>query len=160
MAVWSTEAANRLIALSREAGAPLTHMQLQKLVYIAHGWNLAIHDERLTLDNPKAWRFGPVYELLWERLRYAGTQQITREITGGSVFPHAKADAGIFTENAEKAIELVHGDYAKYEAFQLSALTHASGTPWKKIYNGGRGKFRIIPADMIREHFISLASAG
>ena len=42
MPAWSPEIANRFIALASADGRALDQIQLQKLVYIAHGWFLAI----------------------------------------------------------------------------------------------------------------------
>lgn len=43
----------------------LNPLKLQKLVYIAHGWNLAVRNQPL-VDNelPEAWEYGPVFASL------------------------------------------------------------------------------------------------
>lgn len=46
--------ANQFIPLALHDGRPLTNMHLQKLVFIAHGWNLAIRNLPLTEDDPEA----------------------------------------------------------------------------------------------------------
>ena len=68
MTAWSAEIANEFIRRAAAEKRALTQMQLQKLVYIAHGWNLAINGEKLTHDDPQAWDYGPVYRDLWEAL--------------------------------------------------------------------------------------------
>jgi uncharacterized phage-associated protein len=62
-------------------------MQLQKLVYIAHGWNLAINGTPLTSDIPAAWDYGPVYRDLFEALRAYGSNPVTQEIRAGDFGP-------------------------------------------------------------------------
>ena len=47
-------------------------MLLQKLVYIAHGWNLAICGEPLIEEAPEAWDNGPVYRSIWDHIRDHG----------------------------------------------------------------------------------------
>jgi uncharacterized phage-associated protein len=47
-------------------------MQLQELVYIAHGWCLAISGEPLTGERPEAMPYGPEYRRLANALaRYS-----------------------------------------------------------------------------------------
>lgn len=80
MADWSPAIANEFIRRARADGRSLTQMQLQKLVYIAHGWNLAVNGRPLTVDAPKAGDFGPVYTELWGALRHYGGDPVTRDI--------------------------------------------------------------------------------
>src|SRR6476619_3832573 len=59
----------------------LTQMQLQKLTYIAHGWNLALNERRLVSDELEAWDYGPVYPMLYDHAKYFGKSPIPRLIT-------------------------------------------------------------------------------
>lgn len=162
MAGWSPEIANEFIRLGKAEGVFFTQMQLQKLVYIAHGWNLAINEEPLTHDAPQAWDYGPVYRELWQALRPYGRAPVTREITNGEYAPGCFAEDLGAASHAELAsrerevIDRVYRDYGKFHAYQLSALTHMNGTPWTSIYKGGEGKFDEIPSQMIRDHFVEL----
>jgi uncharacterized phage-associated protein len=166
MAGSSVEIANEFI---RRAGADqraLTQMQLQKLVYIAHGWNLAIQGQPLTHDEPQAWTYGPVYRDLWDSLRQYGRSPVTREILNEEYLlgtfednPKGVAKASL-NDQETKIIERVYRDYGKFHAFQLSALTHEPGSPWTKVFDSGVGKFSTIDNDLIKEHFIEIASAA
>ena len=158
--------ANEFIERSIRDGRPLTQMQLQKLVYIAHGWMLALFDRPLTLDSPEAWRYGPVYRDLREALKKYGTDRIP-ELIGGYGYIEDEIHGvdyvysvpkGILHENESTLIDEIYKDYAKFEAFQLSALTHKEGTPWTKVYDSGKGENYIIPNSMIKEHFLKLAN--
>jgi uncharacterized phage-associated protein len=163
MADWSPTIANEFIRLAAAESKTFTQMQLQKLVYIANGWNLAINGSPLTLDEPQAWEYGPVYPCLWRALRAYGREGVARPIK------NREFDPGIFSEQQddepvanlsedEKAVVgRVFRDYGKFAAFQLSALTHRDGTPWTTVYKNGVGKFTEIPAQMIRDHFVELA---
>lgn len=138
-------------------------MQLQKLVYIAHGWNLAINGEPLTLDGPEAWDYGPVYTALWDALRSYGRGHISREIRNADYIPGVFKDnpdqpaCASLTDKEGSVVERVYLDYGRFHAYQLSALTHRNGTPWRRVFGEGEGKSREIPAAMIREHFVELA---
>lgn len=165
MADWSPAIANEFIRRASAEGKLLTQMQLQKLVYIAHGWSLAINGIPLTHDAPEAWEYGPVYKELRKALRHYGRAGVEREIRNDEY------DIGTFADDPEAAacatltadetavIDRVYRDYGKFHAFQLSALTHRDGTPWTAIYRDGAGRFDDIPDNMIREHFVGLATS-
>jgi uncharacterized phage-associated protein len=164
MADWSPAIANEFIRRARAEKRALTQMQLQKLVYIAHGWNLAINGQPLTYDSPEAWDYGPVYKELRRALRHYGSDAVTKDIKYDDYVPGCFEDASEQDARAELSpgeqavIDRVYRDYSKYHAFQLSALTHKRGTPWTTVYQDGSGKFREIPAEMIRGHFVELAT--
>ena len=54
MPAWSTQIADEFIALASQDGRALDQLQLEKLVYIAHGWCLAATGQPLTGDRPEA----------------------------------------------------------------------------------------------------------
>ena len=154
MPVWSTEAANELISLSKEK--PLTHMHIQKLVYISHGWTLAISDRILTIDDPEAWRFGPVYRLIWDSLRFAGPYPVTKKIPDADIAPYSGSTHQGWNEEDRKIVDRVYQEYKHLEAFQLSALTHRKGTPWHTLYRKREWQDQYIPSSMIKKHFQEL----
>lgn len=158
MADRSPAIANEFIKLSGVSG--LTQMQLQKLVYIAHGWNLAISGAPLTVDQPQAWDYGPVYPDLWRALRAHGRQAVQQLIKVRDFIPFADPESvatAALTDAERELVARVHSDYSKFPAFQLSALTHQDGTPWTKVYAGGAGKGGEISPELIRDHFVHLA---
>lgn len=165
MADWSPAIANEFIRLAAAEGKGLTQMQLQKLVYIANGWSLAIRGEALTADSPQAWAYGPVYPELHRALKSYGRAVVSREIRNSDFIPgmfdddhNAPAKASLSADEIA-VVNRVYSDYGKFHAFQLSALTHRVGTPWTQVYKDGSGKFDDIPSDMIRDHFVELARA-
>lgn len=164
MAAWSAEIANEFIRRAAAEGRALTQMQLQKLVYIAHGWNLAINGEKLTHDDPQAWDYGPVYRDLWQALKAYGRLPVKREIRNGEYLPEMLDDQTAalpararLSEEERAIIDRVYQSYGGFHAFKLSALTHEPGTPWTKVYAEGSGRFQEITPDQIQEYFSGLA---
>ena len=80
MPAWSPEIANELIRLASAEGKAFDQVQLQELVYIAHGWCLAITGEPLTGDRPEALEHGPEYRRLAEALARWRLDPVTSEI--------------------------------------------------------------------------------
>ncbi len=141
----------------RDGVATISPMKMQKLVYVAHGWNLAINDEPLIAESFEAWPYGPVEEDLYH---------IFKQYRNNPITDYAKSWAG----SEEKAFVVSRKNTAFYEIFdrvkqkyghftalQLSALTHQPGTPWSLTRANG---LPVIPNDMIRDHFRELAAGG
>ncbi len=148
------------------AAETLTQMQLQKLVYIAHGWSLAIYGDRLVSDPVEAWAYGPVYRDLYDHTKYFGKEPIGRLIS-----PDDGDIAGFFLEEQKKksapyeaklepeeldVIFRVWHRYGNLNGGQLSQLTHQKGTPWFETYTQ-KGRDQIIPDPLIRSHYLELA---
>lgn len=163
MSIHSTAVANRFLEHAEKAERRLTQMQLQKLVYIAHGWNLAINDRALTEDYPIAWDYGPVYGDLARALRRYGVSPVTEKIKIGDFDIGAtgrlakEISTGSFDEDEVAIIKKVFEVYGKYEAFKLSAITHAEGTPWDEVFIKNEGKKSIIPNKLIKDYFYELS---
>ncbi|MDD9798673.1 MAG: DUF4065 domain-containing protein [Alphaproteobacteria bacterium] len=163
MGIHSTAVANRFLEHAENAERKLTQMQLQKLVYIAHGWNLAINDRALTEDHPIAWDYGPVYYDLWKALRRYGVSPVTEKVKIGDFDAGAtgrrtnQISTGSFDKDETALVDKTFEVYGKYEAFKLSAITHAEGTPWDEVFIKNEGKKSVIPNKLIKEYFYELA---
>ena len=143
--------ADWFIERARQEGRLLTQMKLQKLVYIAHGWHLALTSEPLVQDNIEAWRWGPVVRALYSEFAIFGASPIPR---ASIIRKGAKIDNKALT-----ILERVWELYGKYTAAQLSAMTHADNTPWKECYQPSAARPAIIPNSLIRKHYLELAES-
>lgn len=153
--------ANLMIDIAKQQGSSLDQMKLQKLVYITHGWNLAIQGEPLISDDIQAWQYGPVIPSLYNEFRncgrdnitdYATDVQVTEDDLSFSFLPPKVDDGDAHTiDLANKVWEI----YGKYTGPQLSNLTHMPGTPWDKVYKDTPRS--TINNSLIKEHFISLS---
>ncbi len=155
---WSPEIANEFIRRGLHEGRAFDQMQLQKLVYIAHGWCLAFSEQPLTGDRPEAWEFGPVYRRLADALQAYGTEHVAHAIpaanTRVSPADFARADLDSFEMDV---ILMVYEDYSAFSAGRLSALTQSAGSPWEQVYANGYGKLRDVPHQLIRDQFVRYA---
>lgn len=143
----SQSIANAFLAKAKENGMVLTNMQVQKLVYFAHGFYLAFKDEPLIKDEIKAWNFGPVIPPLYNALKHHGNGVVSEPIDGYDVPPATD-------EFTCALITKVFSLYGHISGARLSAATHKEGSPWEKIYKDA--KFSGIPNDLIRSYFKGL----
>lgn len=58
-----------LVTIDREAGETLSHLKLQKLVYYAQVWSLALFDKPLFDEDFEAWTYGPALPSLYQRFK-------------------------------------------------------------------------------------------
>lgn len=160
---WSPEIANEFIRIGRQRGHAFNQMQLQKLVYIAHGWTLAHSGQPLTGDRPEAWSFGPVYRRLSDALARYGTAPVLPEIRTGEFEPCSDIHARTEAARADlipfemDTIAMVYQDYGRLDSCHLSLITQTVGTPWARVFADGAGEFKDIPHDLVRAQFVEFA---
>lgn len=136
-------------------------MHLQKLVFIAHGWSMAVNNEELVDESFLAWEFGPVAPGLYQALRKFGPNPVTRLIHRGEDTPTPDDDGDVaqsdFAKSEMDIIDQIWTEFKQYQAFQLSALTHKPNSPWDRAYK--RGKNSVISNNSIKDYFDVLADA-
>ena len=147
---YSPEAvANAFLGLARAEEKQLTNMQVQKLVFLAQGYSLAILGRCLYENNIHAWQWGPVIPRLYKALQAYGS---------GVVRDQLKADDEVPSTCEEyEVIQGVWGGYGEYSGGQLSALTHKPGSPWEKQWE--RKRFAPIPVEDIKDYYTALVEA-
>lgn len=150
-------------------------MQLLKLVYLAHGWNLAITNESLINDRVEAWEYGPVIPNLYHSLKTYGAGKVTAPLKGLTpplgktlltmTWDEMKANTKEYTADFSRPemdlIDRILDVYGGLRAYQLSALTHKEGTPWYTVWHDQDGvseKDARIDNELIKQHFIELAN--
>ena len=172
MAHNSLAVANYFLKLAKAQGTHLSPMKLQKLVYYAHGWHLALKDEPLIDEQVEAWPYGPVIRSLYREFRGYGNHDITDK---GSYYRYVRNPDGRLVPEivtpvlskedpdgkfATALLDKVWDVYGKFSAIQLSNKTHEEGTPWKQVfdqYQGHLPKGTDIPIDLIKAYFRKLS---
>lgn len=138
--------ADEILRIAKAAGRALTPLQLMKLVYISHGWHLAIRGRDLFGNRIEAWKYGPVIPDLYRATKQFGRNPIPLELI----------DDASSMDPATRAFLLdVHSKYGHLDGIALSSLTHQSGTPWDQVYEEGVLN-REISDDIIRNYYLAL----
>lgn len=149
----ATAIANYFLDRANAAGQEITPMKMQKLVYIAHGWNLAIHGEPLIDEPVEAWRYGPVIPSLFQEFKKYGASPITY-YADGTRLPNGA--------NVRDVLNQVMGVYGNKDAIHLMRLTHAKGSPWRGVRDEGdiSPYGEVIDDKRIKSHFVQLIAAA
>lgn len=152
MSYSSLAIANAFLEMAERDAKTLTNMQLQKLVYIAHGFNLALFGDSLIYHNIHAWEWGPVIPKLYKPLRKYGAGIVTDKLQiPDDEQPVAPGSREMST------IKNVWSAYGKFSGSKLSSMTHREGSPWSKVWS--EHPHGIIPSETIAEHYKKLLTA-
>jgi uncharacterized phage-associated protein len=145
--------ANAVLDEARAQGKSLTIMQLLKLVYIAHGWSLALLKAPLINEAPEAWQHGPVFPSIYREFRRFGSQPIV----GNAIGPFGMVHEAKLSTSQSEVVRSVVQNYGDMHAFSLSRITHEVDTPWSQVYLNGEGSSDEISNAIIAEHYTKLA---
>jgi len=129
--------ADYFLSFFAEHGDPVTNLKLQKLLYYAQAWYLALYDAPLFDEGIEAWVHGPVVPPIYVAFRDLGWRPIPPPINGGTL--HDRPE-----EHAREVIEA----YGGFSAYQLERMTHQE-YPW---INARRG----VPSDEQSHNIITL----
>jgi uncharacterized phage-associated protein len=111
-----------------DAGDLMSNLKLQKLVYYAQGFHLAMEDSPLFNEPIEAWDHGPVCVPLYHVYKKYGSDAIPR--------PDDVDAYTIFNAVAHAVLDEVYAAYGQFSAWKLRNLTHEED-PWIKAYNRG-----------------------
>lgn len=131
-----------LTLLDVDSGDSITNLKMQKLVYYAQGFHLAMTGQPLFEEPIEAWKHGPVVPDLYHALKVHVDQPIVR--------PESfDADAVLSPEQRE-LLDEVYRVYGQFSAWKLRDLTHEE-TPWKAAYE--RAPSSVISHESLKAFF-------
>ena len=111
--------ADYFINFSHEVGDPISNLKLQKLLYYAQAWYLALYNKALFGDRIEAWVHGPAVPPVYGAFKEWAWQPI-------SDAPAAPA----LSAEVKKHLNQVMRQYGPKNAYELELLTH-SEKPWQ-----------------------------
>jgi uncharacterized phage-associated protein len=138
-----TSVAEYILRLAQENNSALTPMQMLKLVYISHGWQLGLYGRPLVNEPIEAWQYGPVIPSVYHRYKRFGSNFI-------SDIPASVPDG--FEASEASTMNQVFKGYGRRSGISLSSLTHEPGTPWSlTVQQSGIGA--VISNDLIEDYY-------
>lgn len=131
-----------LSKVDEEVGDGISNLKLQKLVYYAQGFHLAIHGQPLFSDGIEAWEHGPVVPDLYHAYKTNGS---------GNIPPPREFDPEAVDPEVARLLDDVYSVFGQYSAWKLRNMTHEE-QPWKEAYQEtARG--RVISHAALRTYF-------
>lgn len=103
-----------------DIGEIISNLKLQKLVYYAQGFSLALHGESLFEEDILAWEHGPVVESLYREYKEYKAQAIPQP---------DEFDISVFSDKQSELIKEIYQVFGQFSAWKLRNMTH-SEKPW------------------------------
>ena len=107
-----------------DAGDLISNLKLQKLVYYAQGYHLALFDEPLFEEHIEAWLHGPVVPSLYREYKQCGVAPIPSP---------EDMDFSKFNNEEKEFLDEVYDVYGQFSAWKLRNMTHED-EPWRKSF--------------------------
>lgn len=152
--------ANHFLDFGRTRTDEISPLKIQKLVYVSHGWHLALSGgEPLVSDEyVEAWPYGPVFPSVYHEFKHYGASPILDYATDfklmGRTFKLVTPRVETDDINAVALLGRVWKVYGDFSGTQLSGMTHAPGTPWDIVWKKSEGMRNVhIPNELICNHY-------
>lgn len=123
-----------------DVGDFISNLKLQKLVYYAQGFWLAIHGRPLFDEEIEAWTHGPVVPVLYHHYKGFRSERIPTP---------TNIDFDCYTEQHKELFDEIYALYGQYSAWKLREMTH-NESPWK---NNFHRPGRVIGHQDLMEYF-------
>jgi len=143
--------AGYFIEKSNKEERPLSVFRLIKLVYIAHGWNLALYEKPLVSNRVEAWKYGPVMPSLHALFKSMDLKKDDL-VKNFSMIEEMSEVSCIKGEHLE-LLNKVYVKYKKISEKRLTELMHADDTPWHLVWNDGKGRDKQITDDATKKYY-------
>ena len=114
-------------ANSDDAGDLISNLKLQKLVYYAQGFALAIFERTLYDDTIEAWQHGPVVPSLYHHFKTFGS---------GAIETPDEFNPESLSADEQGLLDEVYDVYGQFSAWKLRNMTHDE-PPWKDAARTG-----------------------
>lgn len=112
-----------LAQCDEEAGDLISNLKLQKLVYYAQGFCLALYGRPLFPERIEAWQHGPVVPELYHAYKDNGA---------GPIPAPQDLDFERFSQDERELLDEVANVYGQFSAWKLRNMTHEEA-PWASV---------------------------
>jgi uncharacterized phage-associated protein len=138
----ASEIAHVFLRLSHpECGDLISNLKLQRLLYYAQGFHLALYDAPLFSDPIEAWNYGPVVPSVYREYNHHGSGALPVE--------HSTDIHQHITDEQLNLIQEVYEVYGQYSGLKLMHITHQED-PWKTT-TAGPGN--VIDPEKMKRYF-------
>ncbi len=139
----ASDIAKYFIASFQKKKKEISNLKLQKLLYYAQAWHLALYGSPLFADSIEAWVHGPVVPSVFREYKRYAWRPITENVEAQT------------TADVKFHLTEVIGVYGEFDATKLERMTHREG-PWKETrgtLSPDEPSNRVITQESIKKYF-------
>lgn len=125
-------------------GDLISNLKIQKLVYYAQGFSLAINDKPLFEEKIQAWPHGPVVPDLYNKYKEYGNNALPVD--------NLDIDFSKYSQEEKELLDEVYDMYGQFSAWKLRNMTHEE-MPWKSTFE--KGKSNVISHKVLKDYFLT-----
>ncbi len=132
--------------VDRDSGSTITPLKLQKILYYAQGYHLAMFNKELFNEDFEAWAHGPANPEIYDKYKIYGHNTIDA--------PKEK-EIPVFKENIVDFLYDIWATFGIFDGKYLEDLTHKE-TPWleaRKGYKPGEACNKVISKESMKSFF-------
>ena len=122
-----------------EAGEFISNLKLQKLLYYAQGFHLAVYNKPLFEESIQAWQHGPVVSEVYQKFKNYGSNAIPLP---GII--NLELDA-----KTREFLDEIYGTFGQFSAWKLRDMTHEE-PPWRDV---PKSSFSEIDHSALKSYF-------
>ena len=126
--------------VDEDAGDSISNLKLQKLLYYAQGFQLALTDTPLFPEQIRKWAHGPVVPQVYHEYKQFGSGPI----------PIEAVDLNAYSAEERELLDEVQSVYGQFTASKLRNMTHQE-PPWREAEDNG-----VISTETMRTFFKTL----
>lgn len=130
-----------LAQTDEDVGDLISNLKLQKLVYYAQGFHLALFDEPLFPEHIEAWTHGPVVPELYHAYKH---------YQSGAIPAPDDVDFAIYTDQTREFLDEIYSVFGQYSAWKLRNMTHDE-PPWQDVADCAG----TISHQALKEYFVT-----
>jgi uncharacterized phage-associated protein len=119
--------ANWFIGAAKLDGQQITLPKLQKLVYFAYGWRLALYGKPLISEVVTVWPWGPGFQGIYDFAGEFGSEPIPSYISLSDGPPTLRED-----DHRIPLLRRIWEIYGGYSPSQLAQMVNETGGPWEE----------------------------
>ena len=138
------DVARYIVWRASENGTPISHLQLQKILYIVFGKVYKTLKRELFEEEFYAWVYGPVVLEVYDEYCIYSAATIT---------PLRPPNVSIEDATLKAVIDSEIDIRSKQPAFQLVDETHRKDGAWRSVYGNGEGRRKKISRERIFTEF-------
>lgn len=139
MAHSADKIAKTILTLSNpEYGDIISNLKLQKLLYYAQGFHLALHKKPLFNEEIVAWQYGPVVEKVYYDFKQHGA---------GAIPVPDNFDNSYLNDDELELLKEIYHVFGQFSALKLMEMTHEE-VPWKNTPLN-----QIITEKLLQDYF-------